>query len=58
MTQKEREEIFHKIGKVEKKMDEVENRMDENMKEMENKMDEMGSIWKIRCYNFKFSYIL
>jgi seryl-tRNA synthetase len=47
MTQEEREEIVHHIGKVEKKMDRVENKtnevvnkMDENRKEMEKKMDE------------------
>jgi hypothetical protein len=39
MTQEEREENFHHIGKVEKKIDEVENNMDENRKEVENKME-------------------
>jgi hypothetical protein len=47
MTQEEIEEIFHQIGKVEKKMDgvenkmgEVENMMDENRKDMEKNMGE------------------
>ena len=41
MTQEEREETFHQIGKVEKKMNDMENKMDENRKEMEKNMDYM-----------------
>jgi hypothetical protein len=47
MTQEERDEIFHQIEKMEKKMNEnsahmdvVENMMDENRKDMEKNMDE------------------
>jgi hypothetical protein len=46
MTQEEKNDFFYQIGKMEKKMDEVENKMYENRKDMEK-----------RCYNFKIPYL-
>jgi hypothetical protein len=42
MTQEEREEMFHRIGKV-------ENKMDENRKDMEMIMDENREHMERRC---------
>jgi glutamyl-tRNA reductase len=44
MTQEEKDDFFHQIGKMEKKMNEnmehMEKKMNENSAHMENKMDE------------------